>query len=57
MSIQSLSTLAAVRMVEPPVTTPGKVMPTGPVQPKWPTTSFTPSATASGVAGCGVSTL
>src|SRR6478609_2013756 len=41
----------------PSVTTPGKVMPTGPVQSKWPTTSATPSATPLGVAGCGVSTL
>ena len=44
-------------MSTPPVTTPGKVIPTGPVQPKWPTTSLTPSATASGVAGCGVEHL
>jgi hypothetical protein len=32
-SIQLLSTLAAVRIVDPPVTTPGKVRPTGPLQP------------------------
>src|SRR5690606_7401542 len=56
-SIQPLSTLAAERTVVPPSTTPGKVIPTGPVQPKWSTTCLTPSATASGVAGCGVRTL
>ncbi len=55
-SIQPLSTLAAVRVM-PPVTTPGNVMPTGPFQSKWPTTSATPSATLAGVAGWGVSTL
>ena len=52
-SIHDLSTFAAERTV-PPITTPGKVAPTGPVQPNDCTTSRTTSVTASGVAGCGV---
>ena len=56
MSIQDLSTLAAVRTT-PSATTPGNVMPTGPVQSKRLTSSLTTAATASGSAGCGVSSL
>src|SRR5580658_1676379 len=52
--IQDLSRLAAV-LVTPLVTTPGKVMPTGPDQLKEVVSSFTTPATASGRAGCGVS--
>jgi hypothetical protein len=51
--IQDLSTFAAVRIV-PPVTTPGKVMPVGPVQSNDLATSCTTSATAVGVEGRGV---
>ena len=54
--IQPGSTLAAV-LVMPFITTPGKVMPTGPDQLNVLTSWATTSATASGVAGCGVSIL
>ncbi len=52
--IQDLSRLAAV-LVTPLVTTPGKVMPTGPDQLNEVVSSFTTPATASGRAGRGVS--
>ena len=51
--IQAGSRLAAV-LVTPSVTTPGKVMPTGPDQLKKVVSCFTTSATASGLAGRGV---
>ncbi len=51
--IHDLSTFAAVRMT-PSTTTPGNVMPTGPVHSKWSTSLATTSAIAFGVAGCGV---
>src|SRR5215469_720409 len=52
--IQLESTLAAVR-VTPSITTPGKVAPTGPDQPNDLVSRATTPATASGVAGRGVS--
>src|SRR5271170_4252527 len=45
--IQLRSTLAAVRAT-PDWTTAGNVQPSGPCQPKWPTTSATAPATATG---------
>ncbi len=54
--IQAGSRLAAV-IVTPFTTTPGNVMPTGPVQSKFFTCCATTAATASGLAGWGVSTL
>src|SRR5215831_18573669 len=54
--IQAGSRLAAVRMT-PSVTTPGKVIPALPDQPNCSTRPRTASATALGLAGCGVGTL
>ena len=54
--IQLGSTLAAVRAT-PFWTTAGKVQPSGPCHPKWPTTSATALATASGSEGWGVGML
>ncbi len=54
--IQAGSRLAAV-IVTPFTTTPGNVMPTGPVHSKFFTCCATTAATASGLAGRGVSTL
>src|SRR5689334_24963195 len=54
--IQAGSRLAAVRMT-PLVTTPGKVMPALPDQPNPAVRPRTASATALGLAGCGVGTL
>ena len=54
--IHPLSTLAALRMV-PPITTPGKVAPAGPLKSNDLATCRTTSVTASGVAGCGVRIL
>ena len=48
--------MAAV-IVTPSTTTPGNAMPTGPVQSKFFTCWATTAATASGLAGRGVSTL
>ena len=51
--IHSCETLAAV-CTTPLITTPGKVMPTGPSVSKWATTCWTTSATSWGLAPLGV---